>query len=221
MKGIALLFDREPPAALVANLAQRRWFASAAFPSPLVLAGRGGGRVVIVTRWLSLSWKRATWIALGIVAAARLISGTVLPMEFVLAFAVGADRWYWAARWPSARRIFARARRGRRGACRPEVSLSCSALARTVHGKGSRPFVVTNAEGERFFVKVLGQDQRDADLLYRVYRSIRLRDVGDVRPAASLKQSVEHQALVGLMAERAECACAAGPTRSLRDPTTR
>ena len=30
-----------------------------------------------------------------------------------------------------------------------------------------------------------------------------LRDVGDVRPAASLKQAVEHQALVGMMAERA------------------
>ena len=53
------------------------------------------------------------------------------------------------------------------------------------------------------FIKVLGSDQRDADLLYRAYRFIRLRDVGDTRPAASLIQAVEHQALAAVMAERA------------------
>jgi hypothetical protein len=39
--------------------------------------------------------------------------------------------------------------------------------------------------------------------LYRAYRAVRLRNVGDTRPAASLFQAVEHQALVGVMAERA------------------
>ena len=57
--------------------------------------------------------------------------------------------------------------------------------------------------GHRLFVKVLGQDERDADLLYRAYRFVRLRRLGDARPAASLRQAVEHQALVGLMAEQA------------------
>jgi hypothetical protein len=32
---------------------------------------------------------------------------------------------------------------------------------------------------------------------------VRLRNVGDTRPAASLFHAVEHQALVGVMAERA------------------
>ena len=58
-------------------------------------------------------------------------------------------------------------------------------------------------DGRRLFVKALGSDQRDADLLYRAYRAVRLRNVGDTRPAASLLHAVEHQALVGLMAERA------------------
>ncbi len=53
------------------------------------------------------------------------------------------------------------------------------------------------------WVKTLGSDQRDADLLYRAYRFVRLRNVGDARPAASLFQAVEHQALVTMMAERA------------------
>jgi undecaprenyl-diphosphatase len=53
------------------------------------------------------------------------------------------------------------------------------------------------------FIKVLGADQRDADLLYRGYRFARLRGVGDTRPAASVIQAAEHQALVAVMAERA------------------
>jgi uncharacterized protein (TIRG00374 family) len=201
LKGIEEFFDREQPAALVANVAHGGWFASAAFPSPLVLTAVVAV-AVIVTRWWTMSWKRATWIALSLVAAARLISGTVLPMQLVLAFAVGVTvgtgllvAFGAPDRRPGPAEIAAALQAGGF----PVVSAALAA----VDGKGSRPFVVTNSEGERFFVKVLGQDQRDADLLYRSYRSIRLRDVGDVRPAASLKQAVEHQALVGLMAERA------------------
>ena len=54
LKGIELFFDREQPAALAANLARGGWFASAAFPSPLVLAG-AVAVAVIVTRWLKMS----------------------------------------------------------------------------------------------------------------------------------------------------------------------
>jgi len=69
--------------------------------------------------------------------------------------------------------------------------------------KGSRPFYAVTDDGRHLFIKALGSDQRDADLLYRAYRFVRLRDVGDTRPAASLIQAVEHQALVGMMAEHA------------------
>ena len=72
-----------------------------------------------------------------------------------------------------------------------------------VPAKGSRPFVAVAADGRELFIKVLGADQRQADLLYRAYRAVRLKDVGDRRPAASLRQAVEHQALVGVLAERA------------------
>jgi hypothetical protein len=63
--------------------------------------------------------------------------------------------------------------------------------------------VAVTADGRELFIKVLGPDQRQAELLYRGYRAVRLEGVGDRRPAASLRQAVEHQALVGLVAERA------------------
>ena len=58
-------------------------------------------------------------------------------------------------------------------------------------------------DGRQLFIKALGSDQRDADLLYRLYRFARLRNVGDTWPAASAMRAVEHQALVGMSAERA------------------
>ena len=63
--------------------------------------------------------------------------------------------------------------------------------------KGSRPFVAVTSDGQRLFIKALGSDQRDADLLYRAYRFARLRNVGDTWPAASVIRAVEHQALIG------------------------
>ena len=56
------------------------------------------------------------------------------------------------------------------------------------------------------FVKVYGQDSRDADLLYRSYRTAVLRDAGEVS-SASLAGDVEHEALLLLLAERGGVAC--------------
>jgi hypothetical protein len=69
--------------------------------------------------------------------------------------------------------------------------------------KGSRPFVAVTDDGRRLFIKALGSEQRDADLLYRAYRFVRLRNVGETWPAASVVRAVEHQALIAVMAERA------------------
>ena len=50
------------------------------------------------------------------------------------------------------------------------------------------------------FVKVLGETERAADLMFRLYRFLRLKDVGDDRPFSSLRRTVEHEALVSLVA---------------------
>jgi undecaprenyl-diphosphatase len=201
LKALDLVVDRTGPPALSANLAHGGWLGDAGFPSPAVVAG-GVAVAVTVTRWLTVAWKRTTWIALSLVAAARVVSGTVLPMQVVLAFAVGATvgtgilvAFGAPDRRPGPAEVVA--------ALQVKGFPAVAAEVAPVAGKGSRTFVVATAGGERYFVKILGQDQRDADLLYRAYRLVRLRDVGDVRPASSLKQAVEHQALVGMIAERA------------------
>lgn len=71
----------------------------------------------------------------------------------------------------------------------------------SVDARGSVPWFATTADDRRLFVKTLNSDQRSADLLFRIYRMIRLRRAGDRRPFSSLRRSVEHEAFLSLAAE--------------------
>lgn len=71
----------------------------------------------------------------------------------------------------------------------------------SVDARGSVPWFVTTTGGDALFVKTLGSDQRASDLLFRLYRVLRLRRAGDHRPFASLRRAVEHEAFLSLIAE--------------------
>ena len=70
----------------------------------------------------------------------------------------------------------------------------------SVDARGSRPFFGTTTGGSGVFVKVLGLEERSSDLLFRFYRWLRFRGLGDEAIASSLKQSVEHEAMVSALA---------------------
>jgi glycosyltransferase 2 family protein len=204
MVGITYLVGPSGSAGLPAGLRQGSWLAGAGFPDPAVLAGLAAVAVAAAP-WLSRPWRRACWATLLLIGVARLITGGLLPMQLVLALAAGVtvgagvlvafgvpDRRMGPAGVAAALRAGGVPVSQVTGPLRP--------------AKGSRPFQATASDGRALFVKVFGSDQRDADLLYRAYRGIRLRGVGDTGPAASLFRAVEHEALVAVMAERAEVA---------------
>ena len=198
---IFALLGGQRPAALTANLARGSWLAGAAFPAPALFAS-AAAVVVAAAPWLSRPWRRVAWLTLLLAAVVRILAGTMLPMELILALAAGVtvgaavlvtfgvpDRRIGPGEIAAALRL----------AGLPVTSVRPA----EVETKGSRKFAAATADGRRLFIKALGSDQRDADLLYRAYRAVRLRNVGDTRPAASLFQAVERQALAGVMAERA------------------
>jgi undecaprenyl-diphosphatase len=201
LAGILYLVGNSHPDTVTAAGEQHSWLASAAFPWPPLLAA-AVAVTVAAAPWLSRPWRRAAWIALAAVGAARLITGTVLPAELVLAFATGVTvgAGVLVAFGVPDRRIGSE---GIAAALRSAGLPAASAEPAGVQTKGSRPFLAVTDDGRRLFIKALGSDQRDADLLYRAYRFARLRNVGDTWPAASVTRAVEHQALIAVMAERA------------------
>ena len=187
--------------ALPVGLRQGSWLAGAGFPDPAVLAGLVAVTVAAAP-WLSRPWRRAAWAMLLLIGAARLVTGGLLPMQVVLALATGVTvgaGLLVAFGVPDRRMGCAGVAAALRAGGVP-VGQVTGPLATA---KGSRPFEAVTGDGRALFVKVFGSDQRDADLLYRAWRGVRLRDVGDTRPAASLLAAVEHEALLSVMAERA------------------
>jgi glycosyltransferase 2 family protein len=185
----------------IAAAAAHSWLASAAFPGPALLAAAAAVTVAL-SPWLSRPWCRTAWITLAAISVARLLTGTVLPAELTLALGAGVTvgAGLLVAFGVPDRRMAAG---GIAAALRSAGLAVVSAEPAGIRTKGSRPFTAVTGDGRRLFIKALGSDQRDADLLYRAYRFARLRDVGDTWPAASAIRAVEHQALVGVMAERA------------------
>jgi undecaprenyl-diphosphatase len=190
-----------PGGPVPAGLRQGSWLAGAGFPDPAVLAGLAAVAAVAAP-WLSRPWRRASWVTLLLIGVARLIAGGLLPLQLVLALAAGVTvgAGLLVAFGVPDRRMGPEGVAAALRAGGVPVSQVTGPLRAA---KGSRPFEATTGDGNGLFVKVFGSDQRDADLLYRAWRGIRLRGVGDTRPAASLFKAVEHEALLTVMAERA------------------
>jgi len=201
LTGVVYLAGGERPRALAAGAGSWWWLTGASLAGPALLAS-AVACTVAAAPWLTRPWRRAAWILLWLAAVARLITGTASPAEVVLAFAAGVTVGAGAL-------VLFGVPDQRIGPAQIAAALGSAGMpvARVVpaavRAKGSRPFTAVSDDGGPLFVKVLGSDQRDADLLYRAYRFVRLRGVGDTRPAASLIQAAEHEALVAVMAERA------------------
>jgi glycosyltransferase 2 family protein len=166
--------------------------------------------------WLPRPARRVTWWAVWLVALGRMYAGAHLPLDVAGGAALG---WAVAAAvhlamgapggLPSASALL----EGLRAAGIEPVDVQpVSADAR-----GSFPFVVSAREGRRWFVKAVGREQRDADLLYKLWRWAVYREVEDETPFATAKQAVEHEAYLGLLAARAgvhtPAVLTAAPTR--------
>jgi glycosyltransferase 2 family protein len=204
MIGIIYLAGGDRPRALAAGAGSWSWLTGASLLGP-ALGAAAVACTIAAAPWLSRPWRRTVWILLWLAAVVRLITGTASPVEVVLAFAAGVTVG------AGSLVLFGVPDR-RIGPAEIAVALGSAGLPVTrvepapVEAKGSRPFTAATVDGQSLFIKVLGSDQRDADLLYRAYRFLRLRDIGDTRPAASLIQAAEHQALVAVMAGRAGAA---------------
>ena len=163
--GIVYLAGGERPRALAAGAGPWSWLTGASLAGP-ALGAAAVACTVAAAPWLTRPWRRTAWITLWLAAVARLITGTASPMEVVVAFAAGVTVG------AGALVLFGVPDR-RIGPQEIAVALGAAGLPvacvepAAVEAKGSRPFTAATEDGQPLFIKVLGSDQRDADLLYR------------------------------------------------------
>jgi uncharacterized membrane protein YbhN (UPF0104 family)/tRNA A-37 threonylcarbamoyl transferase component Bud32 len=154
---------------------------------------------IVVGPFVSRRWRRAGAVTIAVALVGQLLVSISLPVEAFVALPIGASC--------GAAMLLAFGRPDRRPteagivAALADAGLEVGSVrAAAVDARGSTPYFATTAEGDGLFVKVLGGEERAADLLFRVYRFLRFKDVGDGRPFSSLRRTVEHEALVALLA---------------------
>jgi len=168
-------------------------------PSAALLAAATAIVAVTVTS-LPRLWRRLAWSAVITLMLLRFL-GTPVSFDAILAVLAG-----WATGAVVVVVAGAPSRRPRpssvlEGLSSIGVELDHLELA-AVDARGSTPYFGTAGDGTRYFIKVLGEDERSADLLFRVWRYLQPRDLGDQRPFSSLRRGVEHEALVSVMARQ-------------------
>jgi glycosyltransferase 2 family protein len=148
--------------------------------------------------WSSRRWRRLGWLAVVGLTLTRFLASSVsfdsLRAVLIGWFAGGATLVALGAplRRPTAGTISA----GLAAVGLPLASIEPAG----VDARGSTPYFAVGSDGGKLFVKALGQDERSADLLFRVYRWAQRRELGDERPFSSLRRAVEHEAFVSLVA---------------------
>jgi undecaprenyl-diphosphatase len=199
--GLKDLVERDRPASLISGVIIRGSAAKGlGFPSGH--AAVSAALAAIAVPFLARRWRRWIWLLPITVGAARIFVGAHFPLDVVAGFVLG---WTVGA----AVHLLAGSPSGRLSETQVHAALNRAGLSVTavrpakVDVRGSTPFFAQRPDGTRLFVKAVGADQRDADLLFKLYRFVAYRDLDDEQPFTSAKRQLEVEALLDLLAAKA------------------
>jgi len=189
---ITAVVDEAAPTDVLSDDRLDEWFVGVRFPSAAYLAAAVGA-LVAATPWVRRRWRRALWLFVLAVVAVRVLTATVVPLHVPLLIAIGA------AAGSAVLVIFgAPPRRVDLVTVKDALAgagLEMHGLALVDEGRGTPTFRGEGPAGHAF-VKVIGRDERDTDLLLRATRALRVKGLGDDRPMVSPERVVQHEALV-------------------------
>ena len=201
--------DHDEPRQVANELAQRSGVQLGGALSASSMAALAAS-FVILAPFVGSRWRRAGALLLAALVVLRIVLSVELPAEIFLALAIGAAS--------GAATLLAFGRPDQHPSLRAvAASLGAAGLVASdlgpspVSRHGSRNFLVTLTDGGQVLAKVRSPAERSADLLYRFYRYLRLKNVGDERPFISLRRAVEHEALASLPGARHRRPDAASP----------
>jgi glycosyltransferase 2 family protein len=197
MSGIDALIDRDAPS-VVNQLLEGTDIGDSTL-NGVVQLSQLSAMFIVVRPFVGRQWRRTGIATITLLVLVELLVATELPVDLFLALPVGAMIG------TAVLLIFGRPDRhptlGAIAASLRDAGLPVTEVrAAKVDARGSTPYFATLTDGTGLFVKVLGGQERAADLLFRVYRFFRLKNVGDNRPFSSLRRTVDHEAFIALMA---------------------
>lgn len=199
-----LLGDRGSSIVLAERTVANAWLADPQFPTTTYLAS-AAAVVSVANPWTSRRWKRALWGWVAVLVVLRILGSGEPVLDLVLAVAIGVVIG-------SIIGLFFGAPNLEPGPLELVRGLRASgvepvAIDRAVEGSDLAHFTVSEPGKPDRFMNVRTPDDRNSDLLNRLYRAIRLRSSEVERPYSTLKRRVEHEALMLLTAERAGARC--------------
>jgi undecaprenyl-diphosphatase len=201
--GLDLL--RDLPGRLPGALSGDTWIATTRFPTLPYLTGAAA--VTMVGKpWLSRSWRRAADLALTALALAMAIAGIAGVPELALAAAAGATAG-------AAVLVLFGAPNRRPTPAAVAAALEGAGLAvrgldlRRAEGGRTQLYEAQPIDGDPVFVKVYSRDSRDADLLYRAFRTALLRGTADRWPSTDLRRQVAYEGFLMMLARRGGVRC--------------
>ena len=194
---LAALVDVDEGAMIASPGSDVGVLSSDSFPTAIGL-GMFAAALTAGAPWLSRRWRRVGWLAVISLMFVRTLT-SAMSFGSLQAVVLG-----WFAGAAAIVIVGAPARRADAESIATglaAVGLPVSQITpASVDARGSTPYFAVTTDGEPLFVKVLGRDERSADLMFRLYRRLQRRDLGDERPFSSLRRAIEHEALLALAA---------------------
>ena len=190
------LFDEDAVEQVVANDHLGSWVTGRAFPSGTFVAVLTA-LVVASAPFVRRRWRRVEWCGIALLALLRLLTATEVPVNLTVAIALGFVGGSLALLVLGAppQRVDPEVLTDALGRCGLEVT-GVRPLSRD---RGSPSVRVSTPSGD-VYVRVLGREERDADLLLRWWNALWVKGLGDDRPAGSARRVAENAALAEALA---------------------
>ena len=168
------------------------WFIGSQYPSSTYIAALTA-MLVAASPGLPRAWRVTGWVLVLAAITARVLSATEVPLRNGFLLALGA------ASGSAALLVFGAPRRRADLAavarCLQDAGMQVVQIAPFMHSGSDPLFEVELSDGRAIIVKVLGRDQRDADLLLAAWRSLTVKGLGDSGAIRSPDRAVQREAL--------------------------
>ncbi|MEO1064690.1 MAG: flippase-like domain-containing protein [Actinomycetota bacterium] len=188
--------DRVAPPELLDAEPAASWVGDSSFPSISYVAGLAAVVTVLVPV-IDARWSRLAWSSLGIAMLVTAMTATRVPVNVGIAAVLGVVVG-------SAVLVAAGAPVRRPGSDR--LAAAIDGLGLELDGEvgdapgPDRAWLARTTEGATVRLVYVGADERDANLLYRVWRGLRVKGIEDESPGVTPRRLARNEALVTLLA---------------------